>query len=70
MYVFSPRLLRNARLAAGLKPEQLARAVDRAGFTVREYERGRITPTVQTVCRLVDVLGIPLAGLFESEARP
>jgi len=65
MYSFSAGRLRDARTAAGLTPEHVAIACDRSSFTVREWERGRVTPPTDVVCLLAEVLAIPITGLFE-----
>jgi transcriptional regulator with XRE-family HTH domain len=61
---FSGQLLRAHRLAAGLKPEHVAIAVDRSTFSVREYELGRVTPPVDMLGTLADFFGCPVDDFF------
>jgi transcriptional regulator with XRE-family HTH domain len=49
---FSGQRLRDARIAAGLKPEQLAILIDRSVWSVHEYERGRAFPSVGVLAAL------------------
>lgn len=62
------RALSAARLAAGLTQAGLAAKVGTTQSAIARLERGTGTPTVETLCRLADVLGItfeivPDAGL-------
>jgi transcriptional regulator with XRE-family HTH domain len=61
---FSASRLREARLAAGIRPELLAIRIDRSVYTIHEYERGRVSPTVSTLCSLAAALGCTLDYLF------
>ncbi len=63
---FSPRRLRDARIAAGLSPEHVAIATGRSSFTTREWERGRITPPTTALGQIAAVLGCSVADLFEA----
>lgn len=62
--------LRTARLEAGLSQEALA---ERAGLDrtyVSGTERGRKNPTLKTIARLSDAIGISIADLMaRSEAK-
>lgn len=62
--------LRTARLEAGLSQEALA---ERAGLDrtyVSGTERGRKNPTLKTIARLSDAIGISIADLMaQSEAK-
>jgi transcriptional regulator with XRE-family HTH domain len=53
---FSKERLRSARLAAGLKPEQLALRIDRSVFTIHQYERGDSAPPARLLGLLADHL--------------
>ena len=65
---FSPARLREARHAAGLTQRALGLAVDRTNTQVAYWERGTYVPTIEALCRLVQVLGVPVDALFEREA--
>jgi transcriptional regulator with XRE-family HTH domain len=62
---FSGRRLREARIAAGKKPEQLAAEVSRTVFSIYEYERGRVLPSVPVLAQIADVLDVSVDALFE-----
>jgi ribosome-binding protein aMBF1 (putative translation factor) len=64
---FSPALLREARIRAGLSHEHVAIAIGRSSYSTREYERGRITPPTDVLGRLADALRIPVGELFTRE---
>jgi transcriptional regulator with XRE-family HTH domain len=65
---FSGQRLRSERVSAGLTPEHVAVAVRRSSYSVREYEWGRVTPTVETLARLADLFGCPVDRFFEEVA--
>ena len=54
---FDGQLLRSARLAAHVRPEQLAVAVERSVFTLHAYERGQVQPPVNVLAQIAGVLG-------------
>lgn len=56
-YEFRRALIR-ARLAAGLTQAELAARLATTQSAVARLESGTVTPTVETLCRLADVLGI------------
>lgn len=56
---FSGGRLREARIAAGLRPEQLAMLIQRSVYSVHEYERGRVQPPETVLARLADALDTP-----------
>ncbi|GAA1819368.1 helix-turn-helix transcriptional regulator [Actinomadura chokoriensis] len=62
---FSGRRLRTLRTAANITPDGLADMVGRSAFSVREYERGRVIPSVDVLARLADTLGCATDDLFE-----
>jgi transcriptional regulator with XRE-family HTH domain len=66
-YFSGPRL-REARKSAGLSPEQLAVNIGRSFYSVREWELGRVTPSVATLAALADTLGCTVDGLLTEEA--
>lgn len=62
------RALIAARLATGLTQADVARQLGTTQSAIARLETGTITPTVETLCRLADALGIefeitPRAGL-------
>lgn len=63
---FSRQRLRQAREAAGLSQERLARRIDRSTFTVIDYERGRARPSLEVLPALALALGVAVDALFES----
>jgi transcriptional regulator with XRE-family HTH domain len=65
---FSGRRLRDERVSAGLSPEHIAIAVQRSAYSVREYEWGRVTPSVTTLARIADLLDCPIDRFFEEVA--
>jgi len=54
---FDGQLLRDARVAAHVRPEQLALAVDRSVVTLHAYERGEVHPPVNVLAQIADELG-------------
>lgn len=67
--MFSGRRLRDARIAAHLKPEQLALRIGRSVFSVHAYEIGRAQPSVTVLASIADVLGVATDALFEGTSR-
>ncbi|WP_327654776.1 helix-turn-helix domain-containing protein [Streptomyces sp. NBC_00483] len=66
--IFSGPRLRNARMSAGISPEQLAINVGRSFYSIREYEMGRVTPSVATLAAIADTLGTSVDALLTEEA--
>ncbi|MEU5247303.1 helix-turn-helix transcriptional regulator [Streptomyces asoensis] len=66
-YFSGPRL-REARKSAGLSPEQLAVNIGRSFYSVREWELGRVTPSVATLAAIADILGCTVDALLVEEA--
>lgn len=60
-----PELLRGARERAGLSQRDLARAAGSSQGTVTAYERGRMSPTVRTLDRLLATCGMQLRAELE-----
>ncbi|WP_216587529.1 helix-turn-helix domain-containing protein [Streptomyces brasiliscabiei] len=65
--IFSGPRLRNARKSAGLSPEHLAISVGRSSYSIREYEMGRVTPSVATLAALADLLDLAVDDLLDEE---
>lgn len=64
---FSGQRLREARKAAGISIARLAISVDRSAYTIQEYQRGRITPPIDVLTTMADVLGRPIEALLVDE---
>lgn len=64
--------LRTIRKQRGLTQEQLAELIDRSVDAISNMERGISLPTYETLGRLADKLGLPLAEFTASldEASP
>jgi transcriptional regulator with XRE-family HTH domain len=74
--VDAARILRSARLEAGLTLRQLAAAAHTSHSTLAAYETGAKCPTVETLNRIVEATGFRLEGHlvrraddFDREAR-
>lgn len=65
-YFSGPRL-REARKSAGISSEQLAISVGRSFYSIREYEMGRVTPSVATLAALADTVGRSVDDLLTEE---
>jgi transcriptional regulator with XRE-family HTH domain len=61
---FSGQLLREKRVAAGLKPERLALIVGRSVYAIHEYERGRNLPSVPVLAAMAAALNVAIDDLF------
>ncbi|MGX6607479.1 helix-turn-helix domain-containing protein [Micromonosporaceae bacterium Da 78-11] len=76
--IFSGRRLRERRLAAGLKAEQLALGINRSVWTVHQYERGSACPSAPILgaiadelsCSIDDLYGDPVREVIAAEATP
>jgi transcriptional regulator with XRE-family HTH domain len=64
---FSGPRLREARKSAGLSPEHLAISVGRSSYSIREYEMGRVTPSVTTLAAMADAVGCTVDDLLAEE---
>lgn len=64
---FDGHNLREARIAAGLRPEQVALAIGKSVYTVHEYERGRVTPPADSIAALSRLLGVSADHLLGLE---
>ncbi len=56
----APSTLRTARIRAGLSLRQLARRAGTSHSTLAAYEAGRVTPSVETLERIVGAAGYEL----------
>ncbi len=63
---FSGARLREARTAAGYRPEQLALRIGRSVYSIHEYERGRVCPPTEVIARLADTLDVDADELHET----
>jgi transcriptional regulator with XRE-family HTH domain len=61
---FSGSRLRNARIAAGLSPEQLAVNIGRSVYSIHSYEIGRVSPPVSVLSQIAHALGVDISDLF------
>jgi transcriptional regulator with XRE-family HTH domain len=62
--------LRALRLDAGLSLRDLAKALDISPSAVSQIERGVRRPSVSRLLAIVQVLGRPLADVFDEEVTP
>lgn len=65
---FSGRRLRDARVAAGIRPERLALTVDRSVYSIHEYENGRVVPPLVVAVQLAAALNCSVDDLLTEEA--
>lgn len=61
--------LRDLRIAADLRVIDVAVALNTSESRVRDWEKGRSTPRVQTVTRLAYVLGVSAEQLLGALSR-
>lgn len=61
--------IKEARMAAELTQEELAKALDLATITIRQYEAGKREPKLDAIKRLATVLGVEPAWLMDVEPR-
>lgn len=64
---FDGHYLRDARIAAGLRPEQVALAIGKSVYTIHSYECGRVTPAADTIAALSRLLGVSADRLLGLE---
>jgi len=62
--------LRQLRGASGLSLSALARALDISPSAVSQIERGVRRPSVSRLIAIVQVLGVPLADVFDDQNEP
>jgi|HubBroStandDraft_5_1064220.scaffolds.fasta_scaffold18599_3 transcriptional regulator with XRE-family HTH domain len=63
------RAILRERRRAGKSQEDLAYEAQMSVRHLRELEQGRANPTVETLCRLAETLGVPVNVLFEEKRR-
>jgi transcriptional regulator with XRE-family HTH domain len=57
-------LVRDLRLSAGLTQELLGKAAGTTGSVICAYERGRRSPTLRTLLRIADAVGLEMQVSF------
>jgi transcriptional regulator with XRE-family HTH domain len=62
--------LRRLRASRGLTLDAVAERAEVSKNTVIQVEQGRANPSIATLCRLADALGVGVASLIESPASP
>ena len=62
--------LREARLAAGLSQSMLERKSGVPKSMLSRYENDHLLPSVRTLRRLAESIGVPASALFEDEGSP
>ena len=58
--------IREARKAIGMTQDELAAACDVSRSTINRYENGKLTPPIQGLNRLSDVLDVPVSSLLDT----
>jgi transcriptional regulator with XRE-family HTH domain len=66
---YDHRLLRPARLAAGLTQQQVADRIYRTVATYSRYEQGTIIPTARALGAIATALSVPVDTLFDADDR-
>ncbi|MBL1274497.1 MAG: helix-turn-helix transcriptional regulator [Ectothiorhodospiraceae bacterium] len=61
--------LKAARNFHGLSQSELAEKIDRTKETISNIERARSAPTIETLGRLSNILGVPMKEFFEGYDR-
>lgn len=61
--------LRYARKRIGLTLKEVAQKIGCSESLLSKIERGRIPPTLQTLYKLADILGVNVASLFSDDNR-
>lgn len=59
--------VRALRMERGLQQRQLAEKADLTPSMVSQIESGRLTPSLNTLRRLADALGVTIASLFDGQ---
>jgi len=68
MSTFSGDLLRDARKAAGLSRQEVAnRVCAQLAQMIETYETGRRSPSISTLARLADAIGVEPCELFADD---
>lgn len=58
--MLTPKLIREARLRAGLTQAELGARIQRSQSEIARWERGQVTPSLETVRRVVGACGLEL----------
>jgi transcriptional regulator with XRE-family HTH domain len=58
--------IRAARNRAGLTQEELGAQIGKTPETVSNIERGKQTPTIETLAELARILKVPISELFDA----
>ena len=64
---FSPSRLRTLRERAGVSRMQLAYEAHRTEQSVWLWERGTVTPSIETLANVAACLGVSVGDFFESD---
>ncbi|WP_151478887.1 helix-turn-helix domain-containing protein [Streptomyces albicerus] len=64
---FSGRRLRKTRKAAGVSVERLALSIGRTSYSIHEYELGRVTPPINVLAAIADIIGSSVDDLLDEE---
>lgn len=68
MYRLDPTVLDDARRIEGLtSDEQLGHRIGKTGATVRNLRKGRTTPSVEVLMRLLKITGRPMENMILRE---
>jgi len=59
--------IKSLRLERGLQQRQLAEKADLAPSMVSQIESGRLTPSLNTLRKIADALGVTIATLFDGQ---
>lgn len=62
--------IRSARETAGLSQSLLARTLEVAEFTVRRWESNQSTPSVATLRRIAEALGVSISWILGESPEP
>ena len=68
-FIFLGKRIRTARKECHLTQQELADQCGLAVKTIQDIEKGRKNPTYETLCFLIDRLGISGNALFPSNSR-
>lgn len=68
-FAFLGKRIRSARKECQLTQQELANQAGLAVKTIQDIEKGRKNPTYETLCLLVERLGISGSSLFPSKAE-
>jgi transcriptional regulator with XRE-family HTH domain len=66
--IFSGPRTRDNRLKRGLRVEPVAITVGRSAYSIHEYERGRVVPSLAVLAALADLYDCSVDSFFEEVA--